>query len=135
MPPRGDPGRGRGRGGGGGGGGGGRGGGGGGGPGPGRGGGGGGRGGFAGRGGGPSRGGPPLGTRGGAPTASSTALPGAHVKVVGVRRTGYGTAGRPLHVFSNFFNISLPDSNIHHYDGELSCSSPFPLITLTLALY
>ena len=124
MPPRGDPGRGRGRGGGGGGGGGGRGGGGGGGASRGGGGGGGGagRGGFAGRGGGPSRGGPPLGTRGGGPTAASTVLPGAHVKVVGVRRTGYGTAGRPLNVFSNFFNMSLPDCNIHHYDGELRWS-------------
>lgn len=127
MPPRGDPTRGRGGRGGGGGGGGGRGGGGG------HGGGGGGRGGFA-RGGGPSRGGPPSGVRGGAPT--STTLPGAHVKVVGVRRTGYGTAGRPLNVSSNFFNISLPERNIHHYDGEsfrtsnlFDCANVHPLLT------
>ncbi|KAG6333722.1 hypothetical protein ID866_5365 [Astraeus odoratus] len=137
MPPRGDPSRGRGggrgrggdggggpgRGGGGGsggpgrgGGGPGRGGGGGGGPGPGRGGGGGpGRGGGAGRGG---RGMPPPAATGGTSAAPSTVLPEAHVQAVGVRRSGYGKAGRPITVTSNFFNISLPKGNIHHYDAQ-----------------
>ncbi|KAI6034268.1 argonaute-like protein [Pisolithus microcarpus] len=102
MPPRGDPGRGRG--------------------GAGRGGGGGGRGGGGGggsaprgRGGGAGRGGPPPG-RSGPPAAGSTALPEAHVQVVGVRRSGYGSAGRPINVSSNFFNITPPEGNIHHYD-------------------
>ncbi|KAI6035170.1 argonaute-like protein [Pisolithus orientalis] len=104
MPPRGDPGRGRGGGPPRGGGGGGRGGGGGGGP----------RGGGGGRG----RGGPPP-ARGGLPPAASTALPGEHVQVVGVRRSGYGSAGRPITVASNFFNITPPEGYIHHYDGKL----------------
>lgn len=108
MPPRGDPGRGRG--------------------GAGRGGGGGGRGGGGGggsaprgRGGGAGRGGPPPG-RSGPPAAGSTALPEAHVQVVGVRRSGYGSAGRPINVSSNFFNITPPEGNIHHYDVVISPS-------------
>ncbi|KAI6105779.1 argonaute-like protein [Pisolithus sp. B1] len=56
------------------------------------------------------------GGRGGPPAAASTALPGAHVQVVGVRRSGYGSAGRPITVSSNFFNITPPEGNIHHYD-------------------
>jgi eukaryotic translation initiation factor 2C len=36
---------------------------------------------------------------------------------VGVKRPGYGTAGRAVTVYSNFFRISLPESVIHHYDG------------------
>lgn len=74
--------------------------------------------------GGPTRGGPP---RGGAPgggaraTSSapppSGALPGAHVQAIGVRRSGYGTAGRAINVLSNFFSMASPESNIHHYDG------------------
>ncbi|KAI5983309.1 argonaute-like protein [Pisolithus marmoratus] len=67
-----------------------------------------------GRGGAPRGGG--RGTGGGLPAAASTALPGAHVQVVGVRRSGYGSAGRPITVSSNFFNITPPEGNIHHYD-------------------
>jgi eukaryotic translation initiation factor 2C len=93
-----------------------------------RGGGGGGRGGRGGGRGGP-RGGPPPrgGPRGGPPQAGPaggrstpsgpSALPGTHVQAVGVKRPGYGTAGRAVTVFSNFFKVSLPESVIHHYDG------------------
>ncbi|KAN0097521.1 Piwi domain containing protein [Tylopilus felleus] len=72
--------------------------------------------------GGPARGGPP---RGGPPGAAaratssappSGALPGAHVQAVGVRRSGYGTAGRAITVLANFFSMASPDSHIHHYD-------------------
>ncbi|KAJ8580661.1 argonaute-like protein [Rhizopogon salebrosus TDB-379] len=90
-------------------------------------GGGGGRGGRGGGRGGP-RGGPPPrgGPRGGPPQAGPaggrstpsgpSALPGTHVQAVGVKRPGYGTAGRAVTVFSNFFKVSLPESVIHHYD-------------------
>lgn len=90
-----------------------------------------------GRGGGPPRGGPPGGgarggppSRGGPPGAAaratssappSGALPGAHVQAVGVRRSGYGTAGRAMNVLANFFTMASPDSNIHHYDGASPC--------------
>ena len=33
------------------------------------------------------------------------------------QRPNFGTAGRPLEVFANSFETSLPDSIIHHYDG------------------
>ncbi|KAH0839868.1 argonaute-like protein [Lanmaoa asiatica] len=75
-----------------------------------------------GRGRGQARGGPP---RGGPPGAavrltssapSSGALPGAHVQAVGVRRSGYGTAGRSINVLANFFTMASPEKNIHHYD-------------------
>lgn len=85
------------------------------------GGGGGGRGGRGGGRGGPRGGPPPRGgpTRGGAVHAPTgpAALPGSHVQAVGVKRPGYGTAGRAVTVYSNFFKISLPESVIHHYDG------------------
>lgn len=76
------------------------------------------------RGGPPPRGGPrggsphggPVGGRSPAPTGPS-ALPGSHVQAVGVKRPGYGTAGRAITVYSNFFRVSLPESVIHHYDG------------------
>jgi eukaryotic translation initiation factor 2C len=35
---------------------------------------------------------------------------------VGVRRSGYGTAGKPINVLTNFFAMTSPESNIHHYD-------------------
>ncbi|KAF9247291.1 argonaute-like protein [Melanogaster broomeanus] len=70
-------------------------------------------------GGGPPRGAPsPRGASGppGIPASASGALPGSHVQAVGVRRSGYGTAGKPITVSANFFNIALPECNIHHYD-------------------
>lgn len=83
------------------------------------------RGGGRGRGrGGPARGGPPRGGPPGAPARATSsapppsgALPGAHVQAIGVRRSGYGTAGRAITVFSNFFTMASPERNIHHYDG------------------
>lgn len=88
------------------------------------GGGGGGRGGRGGGRGGPRGGPPPRGgpTRGGAVHAPTgpAALPGSHVQAVGVKRPGYGTAGRAVTVYSNFFKISLPESVIHHYDVVIS---------------
>lgn len=68
--------------------------------------------------GGPPRGGPPGATaRATSSVPPSGALPGAHVQAVGVRRSGYGTAGKAINVLANFFTIASPESNIHHYDG------------------
>ncbi|EGO01882.1 hypothetical protein SERLA73DRAFT_49361 [Serpula lacrymans var. lacrymans S7.3] len=81
--------------------------------------------------GGPPRGGPPRGGgppgRGGGPpppavrgpvvVATSTgALPDRHVQTVGVKRSDYGRAGRVIPIASNFFNITLPENIIYHYD-------------------
>lgn len=90
--------------------------------------------------GGPARGGPP---RGGPPGAAaratssappSGALPGAHVQAVGVRRSGYGTAGRAITVLANFFSMASPDSHIHHYDGASYSNRSICLIIDTLSL-
>jgi len=99
------------------------------------------RGGGRGRGGargGPPRGGPPRGgPPGAAARASATssappsgALPGAHVEAVGVRRSGYGTAGRVINVLANFFTMASPERNIHHYDGASRVLSVVRLIVL-----
>jgi len=61
-------------------------------------------------------------TRSGTPAPTGSALPGSHVQVVGVRRSGHGTAGQPVTVSTNFFNIALPECNIHHYDVVISPS-------------
>lgn len=64
------------------------------------------------------RGGPPSAAARATPSAPpSGALPGTHVQAVGVRRSGYGTAGRAINVLANFFTMASPESNIHHYDG------------------
>ncbi|KAF8138405.1 argonaute-like protein [Boletus edulis] len=82
-----------------------------------------GRGGGGGARGGP-RGGPPGATARGNPSAPppSGTLPGGHVQAVGVRRSGYGTAGRAINVLTNFFSMASPESNIHHYDVVISPS-------------
>ncbi|KIK94706.1 hypothetical protein PAXRUDRAFT_827744 [Paxillus rubicundulus Ve08.2h10] len=83
------------------------------------------RGGARGRGRGAPRGTPPA-IRGGSPASGSAALPGSQVEAVGVRRSGYGTAGRPITVSANFFNIALPECNIHHYDVILPSEKTLP---------
>lgn len=67
--------------------------------------------------GGPPRGGPPGGAAFSSAPPPSGALPGSHVQAVGVRRSGYGSAGRAISVLSNFFTMASPEHNIHHYDG------------------
>lgn len=88
-------------------------------------------------GGGRGRGGGARGGRGGPPSAAATSsappsggLPSAHVQAVGVRRSGYGTAGRAINVSANFFSMASPESNIHHYDGAPCVPSVLRLIVL-----
>ncbi|EIW84641.1 argonaute-like protein [Coniophora puteana RWD-64-598 SS2] len=76
-----------------------------------------------GRGRGAPRGGPP--PRGGTPTRGRGAaqgapgLPASHVQALGVKRPGYGTAGRIIHISANFYEVTVPEEHIHHYDGAL----------------
>lgn len=71
-----------------------------------------------GRGGGP----PHLVGRGAGVGASPAQGAASHVTTVGVRRSAFGTAGRPLAITTNHFPVKIPDSIIHHYDGEYPSS-------------
>lgn len=42
----------------------------------------------------------------------------SHVATVGVRRPGFGVAGKPIRVTANYFRTTIPDRVIHHYDGS-----------------
>jgi eukaryotic translation initiation factor 2C len=41
-----------------------------------------------------------------------------HIETIGVRRPGFGTAGRPLPIIVNSFPTTIPDGIICHYDGK-----------------
>jgi eukaryotic translation initiation factor 2C len=71
-----------------------------------------------GRGAAPARGGPALRggpARGGAPTPG---LPAAHVTAVGIKRTSFGRAGRPINILTNHFAVTEPSGTVRHYDGK-----------------
>ncbi|EIN10450.1 argonaute-like protein [Punctularia strigosozonata HHB-11173 SS5] len=84
----------------------------------------------SGRGGPPPRGSSPSGrgrgapTRGGAPSirggasSAGAVLPSTsdHITTIGVKRTAFGRAGRPLTVFTNHFEVTIPENVIMHYD-------------------
>lgn len=80
------------------------------------------------RGGGP-RGGSPAPLVGGgsgsqvfAPRGGAQAgLPSANVTTTGVRRTGFGQAGRSIQVFTNHYEVDIPKGTIYHYDSAYSC--------------
>ncbi|KAH9077150.1 argonaute-like protein [Lactarius deliciosus] len=57
------------------------------------------------------------GGRGSSPGHSGTSTQAAHVRTIGVRRTGKGTAGWPVKVLTNNFAIELNQGTIYHYDG------------------
>ncbi|PBL02679.1 argonaute-like protein [Armillaria gallica] len=70
------------------------------------------------------RGGPAIrGLRGAAPRGRggsvSVGLPtaGDHISTIGVKRSGFGASGRPVKIFVNSFECTIPKSIIHHYDG------------------
>ncbi|KAG8685127.1 pre-mRNA-splicing factor cwc22, partial [Ceratobasidium sp. 395] len=69
----------------------------------------------AGAGGGAGGGGGGGGPAGGAGAASAAAPP-SHVTTVGVKRPGYGKAGRPTAVLVNHFVCTIPTGTIYHYD-------------------
>lgn len=69
------------------------------------------------RGGTPSRGGASPFRGGGPPAVPRTLAPAPHVRAVGVKRPGHGTAGRMVEIFTNHFAAELNQGTIHHYDG------------------
>ncbi|KAI0353623.1 argonaute-like protein [Trametes cingulata] len=82
--------------------------------------------------GGRGRGGGGRGGRGVGPAIPPTrAAPGgnaglpdtsSHITTVGVKRTAFGTSGRAFNVFTNHFEVKIPEANIHHYDVVISPS-------------
>lgn len=50
-----------------------------------------------------------------------------HVETIGEKRTGYGTAGRTISITTNHFACQIPESIIHHYDGNDLPISSFTL--------
>lgn len=78
------------------------------------------------------RGQPPnRGRGGGAPPSRSTLNPGttisSHITTIGVKRPSFGTAGRPMKVYTNHFPCQIPESVIHHYDVVVSPSETLPV--------
>jgi len=45
----------------------------------------------------------------------------SHISTVGVRRPGFGKAGKPMQVTANLFKTTIPNCVIYHYDGLSSC--------------
>jgi hypothetical protein len=41
-----------------------------------------------------------------------------HVTTIGKKRPGFGTSGRQITVITNHFPCVIPESIIHHYDGN-----------------
>ena len=83
-----------------------------------------------GRGSGPGHNGPPTPgspPRSRGPPSRATAIPisggpagltpATHVRAIGARRPGQGTAGWPVNVLTNTFATELNQGTIHHYDG------------------
>ncbi|RDB19427.1 Protein argonaute-2 [Hypsizygus marmoreus] len=71
--------------------------------------------------GGAGRGGTNIGLRS---TGATSTIVGEHITTVGVRRPNYGTAGRPLAVFTNNFPTSIPNEIIRHYDAIIPSTLP-----------
>lgn len=65
-------------------------------------------------------------TPGRGPTQNAPAI-AEHVETIGKRRPGYGTNGRVIPVTTNHFKCVIPESIIHHYDGN---DLPNPSFTL-----
>ncbi|KAI0750722.1 argonaute-like protein [Daedaleopsis nitida] len=40
-----------------------------------------------------------------------------HITTVGVKRSAFGTSGRTISVFTNHYQVPIPEGNIYHYDG------------------
>lgn len=54
-------------------------------------------------------------------SASAAGTPSAapaHIQTTGVKRPGYGKAGRATTVLVNHFTCTIPTGTIYHYDGR-----------------
>ena len=60
---------------------------------------------------------PALGQTGGSARAPGLPNPGPHVATVGVKRTGFGRGGHATEVYTNHYEVTLPQGIIYHYDG------------------
>lgn len=77
----------------------------------------------------PSRGGPPARAAfrgratpvvlGGRVPHTTVGLPdsSSHITTIGVKRTAFGQSGRALNVWTNHFEVKIPEDEIYHYDG------------------
>ncbi|KAJ3888986.1 argonaute-like protein [Lentinula edodes] len=59
-------------------------------------------------------------------------LPQTHITTVGVKRPGYGTAGRNIKVKTNTCVVQVPQKIIHHYDDIVSEKTLPPRFTMQL---
>lgn len=83
------------------------------------------------------------GARGGAPSASTApasataGLPEVrdHVVTTGVKRRGFGTSGTAVRVFTNHYEVKIPTSIIHHYDGTFILGMSFCPLQLTIGSF
>ncbi|KAG7449147.1 argonaute-like protein, partial [Guyanagaster necrorhizus] len=64
----------------------------------------------------------------GTPGGISVGLPssGEHISTIGVKRRGFGASGRPVKIFVNSFECTIPKSIIHHYDVILPSEKTLP---------
>lgn len=51
----------------------------------------------------------------------------SHINAVGVRRPGFGVAGKAMQVTANFFKTTAPKRVIHHYDDSFLYIRVFPM--------
>jgi eukaryotic translation initiation factor 2C len=45
-------------------------------------------------------------------------LPAEHVQAIGVKRRGYGNAGKLVRLRSNHIEVNLKQGTVYHYDGK-----------------
>ena len=80
------------------------------------------------------------GARGGAlsavtaPPSATAGLPEVrdHVVTTGVKRKGFGTSGTAVRVFTNHYEVKIPTSIIHHYDGSCIFGMTYFPLQLTI---
>jgi hypothetical protein len=65
--------------------------------------------------------------------SSTPPLPLDHVDAIGVRRPGYGNAGRYTKLVANHVEVELKQGMIYHYDGM--CLSHLPAKTCDLRTF
>ncbi|EJF61200.1 argonaute-like protein [Dichomitus squalens LYAD-421 SS1] len=46
----------------------------------------------------------------------------SHITTIGVKRPSFGQSGRALGVWTNHYEVKIPEANIHHYDVVISPS-------------
>ncbi|KAI0250548.1 hypothetical protein BJV78DRAFT_1283159 [Lactifluus subvellereus] len=81
------------------------------------------------RGGTPSHGGGAPGTgppASSGPVVSRSLIPAPHVRAIGVKRPGYGSAGTSIKVITNHFETEFNQGIIYHYDVILP-DKPLPV--------